>query len=109
MFLAVQVSYNLYATTMVTSAANDAARRLAGQATAGDADAEAKAELWVRELLGEYGREHVQEVDAERTAEVVRLRVVARNPGFVPLAVRRPLGFDRIDRTVTIRLEREIR
>ena len=50
----------------------------------------------------------MEAVEVERTAEVVRLRVIAQNPGFVPLAVRRPLGFDRIDRTVTIRVEREI-
>ena len=92
---------------MVTSAANDAARRLAGAGSAEDADGEAKAEAWVRELLGGYGEDNLEDVVVQRDAETVRLRVVARNPGFVPLAVRRPLGFDRIDRTVIIRVERE--
>jgi len=108
MLVAVQVAYNLYATTMVTSAASDAARRLAGAAADGDPDASAKAEAWVRELLGPYGDANVDAVEVTRTAEVVRLRVVARNPGLVTPLVGRPLGLDRIDRTVTMRVEREI-
>lgn len=108
LLLAVQVAYGLYATTMVTAAANDAARRLAGSASADDAEATARAEGWVRELLGAYGTDNLEEVAATRGPETVTLRVVATNPSFLPPAVRRPLGLDRIERTVRIRVEREV-
>ena len=103
-----QVAYNLYATTMVTSAAHDAARRAAGASRANDADAEARATERVKELLGRYGDEHVESVDLETDGEHLALRVVAKNPSLLPPVIRRPLGFDRIDRTVRIRLEREV-
>jgi len=108
LLLAVQVAYNLYATTMVTSAASDAARRLAGAAGATDPNGAQRAEAWVRELLGAYGRENVELVETESEGGVVSVRVVARNPGFVPSSVRRPLGFDRIDRTVRMRVEEQV-
>ena len=108
LLLAVQLAYNLYATTMVTSAANDAARRVAGAAQADDPDADVEAEAWVRELLGSYGRENVEEVSVRLDQRHVVLRVVAKNPGFLPPVIRRPLGFDRIDRTVRVRIEREV-
>lgn len=108
LLLAVQVAYSLYATTMVTSAANDAARRLAGAAAADDVAATATAERWVRDLLGTYGDDNVDLVAATRTADVATVRVVATNPSFLPPVVRRPLGFDRIDRTARVRVERVV-
>ncbi|HVM10171.1 MAG TPA: TadE/TadG family type IV pilus assembly protein [Acidimicrobiales bacterium] len=108
LLMAVQVTYNLYATTMVTSAAHDAARRVAGAAAEGDPSALARGEAWVKELLGEYGERNVDDVAVRRIADAVVVRVVARNPSFVPPAFRRPLGLDTIDRSVRVRIEREI-
>lgn len=107
LLLAVQVVYQLYATSVVTAAAYDGARLAAGAELAADPDVEAKAAAHVVELLGTYGRERVT-VDVERTADDVLVRVVARNPGFLPTALRRPAGFDVVDRTVRVRIEREI-
>ena len=102
LLFAVQVVYDLYATSAVTAAAYDAARVVAG--ADGGPGATATAEEGARHALGRYG---------ERLAftwklddDVVELRVVARNPGFLPAGLRRPLGVDTVDRTVRLRTER---
>ena len=102
LLFAVQVVYDLYATSAVTAAAYDAARVVAG--ADGGPGATASAEESARQALGRYGErlEFAWTVDDE----VVVLRVVARNPGFLPAAVRRPLGVDTVDRTVRLRAER---
>lgn len=97
--VAVQVVFDLYATSAVTAAAYDAARVVAGSdgsAPAAEADA--------RRALGTYG----QRVRFEWTVgpDAVVLRVRAENPGFVPRPLRRPLGADAVDRTVRVRVER---
>lgn len=107
LLLAVQVVFNLYATSAVTAAAFDAARLAAGGDWADHrADAEAAAEAHVKEVLGDYGAERVTVTFTPDPDDVV-LTVAARNPGFLPPAMRRPLGFDRIERTVRVRIERE--
>ena len=93
---------------MVTSAAQDAARRLAGAASTRDDVAAGEAEAWVRELLGSYGEDNVRTVTVAEDDGQIVLRVVARNPGFLPPVIRRPMGFDEIDRTVRVRIEREV-
>lgn len=106
LLLAVQVTYHLYATSMVTAAAFDGARLAAGASSSpGD---EQSARRHVLDLLGTYGREHVETVDVRREGDVLALRVVARNPGFLPSHLRRPMGLDRIDRTVRVRIEEEV-
>ena len=102
LLLAVQVTYDLYASSAVTAAAYDAARLVAG-ADGGPATAGA-AEAGARRALGRYG----ERVSFTWTVgdDTVQLRVVAANPGFLPTALRRPLGVDVVDRTVRVRTER---
>ena len=102
MLLAVQVVYDLYATSAVTAAAYDAARVVAG--ADGGPGATAAAEDGARQALGRYG-DRVQ-FEWAVGEDVVQLHVMARNPGFLPVALRRPLGVDLVDRTVRLRTER---
>jgi hypothetical protein len=92
----------------MTTAAYDAARAVAS----GDVDhadgaavfeAEREAEARARSALGDYGEAASFEwlVDAAS----VRLHVVAPNPRFVLPVLGGLLGFDTVDRTVTIRVE----
>ncbi len=104
LLFAVQLAYDLYATSAVTSAAFDAVRVVAGGDAEGDPAARTDAEERARRVLGRYG---------ERVAftwsvddDVVALRVQATNPSFIPAALRRPLRLDVVDRTVRARVER---
>ena len=100
LFFAVQLSFNLYATSVVTSTAYDAARSVAAQGgtppTEGELDA---VEDTARNRLGGYGRHATFEWDLSDPA-VVRLHVHVDNPRFVVPAI----GFDEIDRTVVVRV-----
>lgn len=86
-----QVALRLYTTSVVTSAAYDAARLVA------TGDGRAAAEAHARSLLGDLGPDAVFEWNAGTDA--VRLRVVVEPPHLLP-------PVDVIDRTVTVRLER---
>jgi hypothetical protein len=103
LLVAVQVAYDLYATSVVTSVAYDAARIVAG-ADAGGGAPTAAAEADARRALGPYGgrAQFIWEVNGD----VVQLRVLATNPSFIPASLRRPLGVDQVDRTVRVRVER---
>lgn len=107
LLLAVQVLFNLYATSAVTAATYDGARLAAGSDAIDDPDGQAAAEQQVRALLGRYGRERVELTwrDDPSGRDVV-LTVRAENPSFLPRALRRPLGLDTIERTVRVRAER---
>jgi hypothetical protein len=103
LLFAVQVTYDLYATSAVTSAAFDAVRLVAG--TDGQTEiARASAEEHARSVLGPYGRR--VEFEWSQSADRVSLHVRASNPGFLPESLRRPLRIDTVDRTVTARIER---
>jgi hypothetical protein len=110
LLVAVQVIYNLYATSAVTAAAFDGARLAAGSGagsgSAGGGGGEAEARQHVKAVLGEYGAERV-DVSFTPDPDDVVLTVTADNPSFLPPALRRPLGFDRIERTVRVRIERD--
>lgn len=102
LFFAVQLLTNLYATSVVTSATDDAARRAATHGHPPSPTELADAEEAARALLGRYGQGATFDWGAS-DADVIRLRVEIRNPRFVPLI---PLvGLDEIDRTVTVRIE----
>lgn len=101
LLLAVQVVFHLYATSVVTAAAFDGARRAAAD---GGVD-EAAAADHVRGLLGRYGEERV-EVSFGTDPDDVVLTVVAESPSVLPATIRRPLRMDRIERTVRVRIER---
>ena len=98
-----QVLFNLYATSAVTAAAFDGARLAAGDG--GDREI---AEAHVHEILGEYSRRpgFALTWTDDPAGEDVILTVRAENPGFLPRAVRAPIGFDTIERTVRVRIER---
>ncbi len=110
LFFAVQLLFNLYATSVVTANAYDAARDVASVRVDHDdpgsvASAQATAERQLRDRLGSYsGR--ITSLDWSRsTADTVRLRVKADNPNLLLFGTGL-LGFDRIDRTVVVRVER---
>ena len=94
--------FNLYATSAVTAAAFDGARLAAGYG--GD---RAAAEAHVREVLGGYAERpgFTLTWGDDPAREHVVLTVRASNPGFLPPAVRAPIGFDTIERTVRVRIE----
>ena len=102
LMFAVQVVYNLYATSVATSVSYDAARRVA--AARGDPGAVGPAEAGARRALGTYGDRvtFTWAVDGE----TVVLRVQARNPSFLLPPVTGPLAFGELDRTVRVRVER---
>lgn len=104
LLLAVQVTYDLYATSAVTSAAFDAVRIVAGADSASDPNARNRAEATARGILGAYGERVTFEWSED--ADNIALRVQATNPGFLPPPLRRALGVDRVDRTVRARVER---
>lgn len=107
LLVAVQVLFNLYATSAVSAAAYDGARLAAGYDGAHDPRGREKAADHVVRLLGSYGRSRVRlRWQDEPGVEV--LTVTAKNPSFLPSALRAPLGFDEIHRTVRVRVEREI-
>jgi hypothetical protein len=109
LFFAVQLLFNLYATSVVTSAAYEGARRVAGhEVDHGDPvavqRAQRDAELAMEDLLGGYGERATFDWSAS-TPDTVALRVHARNPRLLFGGLSSGMGFDEIERTVTIRVE----
>lgn len=100
----------LYARSVVTAAAFDAARIAAGAASdvdgdgVPDAEAVAAAEEHARHLLGRFGRDRTR-FDWRVDDDQVMLRVRAASPRLVGAALGTGLLGD-IDRTVHVRLER---
>lgn len=110
LLMAVQLLFNLYATSTVTSIGYDAAREVASNRVdhtnaAAVNDAEARVERRARQQLGRYGRRVAFGWDGT-DAGTVRLRIRATQPrvGFGQF-IARPLGFDTIDRTIVVRAE----
>ena len=105
LFFAVQLLFNLYATSVVTSVTHDAARYVATighPATQADMDA---AEARAKQDLGDYAKNVRFEWDAYSNPDVIRLRVIAQNPRFLGPVIDTFVGFDVIDRTVEVRVE----
>ncbi len=104
------VVVNLYAASMVTAVAFDAAREVAG--ADGGPRAEQAAEARARAVLGQAGAPDALELswaypstDGDGAPDVVELRVRAESPSrFVP-GVALPLSS--VDRTIRVRLERQ--
>jgi hypothetical protein len=105
LLVAVQLLFNLYATTVVTAVGFDAARIVAGGEGPDANSRQAMAETSARRLLGRYGR-RVTFDWRQSDDDTVVLRVRADNPAFVVRAWAGSLGFDHIDRTVRVRVER---
>lgn len=109
LLLAVQVLFNLYATTAVTAAANDGARIAAGaEAQAGGtAAAQELGQQHIVNLLGQYGRDRVSVAWVDDPDYAI-VTVDAQNPSFLPIALRRQVGLDHIHRTARVRIERVV-
>ncbi len=109
MFGAVQVLFNLYATSMVTAAAHDAAREVAGFSAATDrCGAAVAAEQSFHERLGGY--EERGDVTLEWTCadpELVRVRVIATHPSILPSRLAGLGSLSSLDRTIEVRVEDE--
>ncbi|HVX19399.1 MAG TPA: hypothetical protein VHA73_15340 [Acidimicrobiales bacterium] len=103
LLFAVQVMFDLYARSVVTATAYDAARRVAADHRGSFASAQATAETEARSALGRYGSR--VRFHWSTDGEVVRLRVTVDNPRIGLAGVSSPLLVDHIDRTVTVRLE----
>ena len=105
LFFAVQLLFNLYATSVVTSVTYDAARSVATSghpATQADIDA---AEAQARDQLGSYASRVVFRWDITSDPDVVTLEVTATNPRFLGPSIDSLVGFDVIKRTVRVRVE----
>jgi len=108
MFAAVQILFNLYATSMVTAAAHDAARDVAGFRASDDrcgATIEAQQEFTAR--LGDYGDAGYARLQWTCTdPDIVRVRVVASHPSILPSRLAGLLSLSELDRTIEVRIER---
>lgn len=105
LFFAVQLLFNLYATSVVTSVTYDAARAVATSghpATQNDLGA---ATSRAKSQLGSYAKHVEFQWDVTSDPDVVKLRVIATNPRFLGPVIDTFVGFDVIDRTVEVRVE----
>lgn len=110
MLAAVQILFNLYATSMVTAAAHDAAREVASVDAADDSGnrcgAVAAAEATFTRSLGEYGSAgHVTLQWTCDNPNVVRVRVLAEHPTVLPTRFAALASLASLDRTIEIRTE----
>jgi hypothetical protein len=106
LMFAVQLLFGLYASTVVTAVANDAARRAA---SSGSADRGLIVDE-ARRSLGGVGetatfRWSDDDHDGDGVIDTVVLTVVARPRRFVPPSIGGRVGLDRIERTVRVRAE----
>jgi hypothetical protein len=104
---AVHVSHGLYARSMVTNAAHDAARHVAGYASAANRDE-------ARDIEAERFTERIGlPRDVARLEwhpddpDVVAVRVVAETPSLLPAGLRDIFGIGGTDREIRVRVERE--
>ncbi len=102
LLFAVQALFNLYATSVVTAVAYDAARRVA--VADGGPSSTAGAEADARRALGRYGGRVTFDWSGS-DGETVVLSVHARNPTRLLPSMAGPLAFDEIERTVRVRVE----
>ena len=107
MFSAVQILFNLYATSMVTAAAHDAARDVAGFRAADDrCGATTEAEAGFIEQLGAYGRAgHATLAWTCADPDVVQVHVTATHPSILPARLGGLLSLSELDRTIEVRIE----
>ena len=108
LLFAAQVLLNLYAVSTVTAAAFDAARIVAGGD--GGAVAQPEAERQARRLLGRVGDDarftwSYVDTDGAPGADHVALRVQVESPSRLLPYLHLP--FQQVDRTVTVRVERD--
>ena len=104
---AVQILYGLYATSLVTAAAHEAAHDVASVDHSADrCAAVGPAEARLRDSLGDYA--DAARLTLEWTCSdpaAVRLRVRATHPGLLPRQLAGITPLAELDRTITVRLE----
>lgn len=107
LFAAVQILFNLYANTMVTSAAHEAARTVAGyDASANRCAAIDDANAIFDEALGSYGDEGYARLTWTCTdPETVTVEIDAVHPTILPARMSGLLGLGRLERTIVVRVE----
>ena len=107
LFAAVQILFNLYANTMVTSAAHEAARTVAGfDASADRCAAIDDANAVFVEALGTYGEDGYATLDWTCTdPETVTVAITADHPTILPARMAGLLGLGRLERTIVVRVE----
>lgn len=109
LLFAVQLLFNLYATSAVTAAGLDAARLVAAERVdhtdpAAVQAARVQAEAKARTVLGRYGN-HVS-FGWRVGDDVVQLHLRVRNPRVFFGGLDSAIGFDTVDRTIRVRVER---
>ena len=107
MLAAVQILFDLHATSMVTAAATDAATEVAGYDAFDRRCAAADvAAAGFRATLGDYARRGTASIDIDcDDPNVVRARVIADHPSILPHRLRGLLGLGHVDRTIEVRVE----
>jgi hypothetical protein len=110
LLFAVQLLFGLYARSVVTSVAYDGARAVAGHRAdrdggPGSAGARDRAEARMVQQLGSIGT-HASFDWSGSDDDTISLRVRVDAPRFLSVEALGPLATDRIDRTVTARVER---
>ena len=109
MLFAVQLLTNLYATSVVTSVAQDGVRQVAlagsdATSTGQLAREMARQEGRMRDLLG--GHERRVDFEWDLTVDQVELTLETDNPSFLLRSLGGTLPFSDVERTVTARIER---
>jgi hypothetical protein len=102
LLLATQALVHLYASSTVSSAVFDAARRGAAEGGGGCQTAVARA----RALLGDYGRRAEAELTCSPSGDSLRLTFRGPTPANLIGGFGRSIGRDGIERTATVRFER---
>jgi Flp pilus assembly protein TadG len=106
LMVSVNVIYALYARSMVTNAALDAARDVAGYGAAADRDAARAAEDAEFRARIALGNDAHLEWSAD-DPDVVVVRVVASTPSLMPRGLADVFGIGGTDREIRVRVERE--
>ena len=107
MLAAVQILFNLYATSLVTAAAYDAARQVASIDAASDRCAAVPAAEAAFVLsLGDYGSAgHARLQWTCNHPHTVTVRVIAKHPSVLPRRLLGLASLGNLDRTIEIRSE----
>ncbi len=107
LFAAVQILFNLYATTMVTTAAHEAAMKVAGfDAYPDRCAAVPAADAAFIESLGQYGREgHATLTWTCNDPQRVIVRITADHPTLLPRAVSGLFGLSHMSKVIEVRTE----